>query len=158
MSCQAEEIQVQCENDFKRFNPNSRWYLDDQPESKRGESVKTAAESADELLNYHITVEDLIRVYSELGLVLPPEIAEEMLFDADISGDGGVAYDDLIRSDCFCLELQLQMIIILCFCPPTTLLDSMLLTVKHTLRLCVCAFVKQKVASKQSGQTKCTMP
>ena len=102
--CQAEEIQVQCENDFKRFNPSSQWYFDDHSESKRDEK-KTAAESADELLNYHITVEDLIRVYSELGLVLPPEIAEEMLFDADISGDGGVAYDDLIRSDFFWLQL-----------------------------------------------------
>jgi len=32
--------------------------------------------------------------------VLTAQIAEEMLFDADISGDGGVAYDDLMT----CIE------------------------------------------------------
>jgi len=41
---------VQCENDFKRFNPNV------------SEAASGKGGDADELLNYHITVDDLIRV------------------------------------------------------------------------------------------------
>ena len=42
------------------------------------------------------------QVHKELGLSLSPEIADEMLFDADINGTG-VDYCSLIR--CVCLSL-----------------------------------------------------
>eukprot|EP00750_Incisomonas_marina_P015390 INCI18213.2.p1 GENE.INCI18213.2~~INCI18213.2.p1 ORF type:complete len:960 (-),score=187.15 INCI18213.2:625-3504(-) len=122
----AEEVQVQIENDFRRFYPNASMaanaiqaatehaatvHVEDAmvhrdgsikgPQSRPGSEgeghSKTPRESNADLLSYHITKDDLLRVHKELGLSLSPEIADEMLFDADINGTG-VDYCSLIRN------------------------------------------------------------
>ena len=86
----AEEVQVQIENDFKRFDPNF------DHRTKQSHDLEEIDREADELLHYRITKDDLMRVYEDLNIELTAEIAEEMLFDAG-SDETGVSYDDLIR-------------------------------------------------------------
>lgn len=88
----AEAMQVNIENDFLNFYPHGR--------ANMNSDKKSNANKSEDLLNYQITADDLIRVHTELGLVLTQEIAEEMLFDADVSSRGGVDFDDLIS----CIE------------------------------------------------------
>jgi Ca2+-binding EF-hand superfamily protein len=83
----AEEIQVQLETDFKRFNPEF---------CQKSLSSSCPLQRAKDLLAYQITQQDLMRVHNEVGFPITSALTQEMLFDADTSGDGGVSYDELI--------------------------------------------------------------
>merc|ERR1712192_48132 len=72
-----QETEVKFVRDFKRFCPKFNEEDDD--------------DGSQLVLPSHI-----MDVFFNLELPMTKEIAEEMVFDADVDGNGGVSYDDLI--------------------------------------------------------------
>lgn len=78
MFLKAQEKEVQFMNDFKRFCPKFTIETDE-----------------DDVLQL-VDAQNILDVFFKLDFPMTKEIAEEMVFDADLDSNGAVSYDDLI--------------------------------------------------------------